>query len=888
MRIHHPTQGQGTVLSQPDEVLVVEFDNGAILKVLQSEVREIVTPEQALLKANAAKPLDVATTLLGHAIRSTSDRWGVFSRSRVKLLPHQLWVAHRVLQRWPSRWLVADDVGLGKTIEAGLILSPLLARRAVQRLLVLTPASLAEQWQTRLKDMFDIRSSRYNPEVDKPSADYWNAHRVVVASMHTLRLDHKKRWERILESDPWDLVVVDEAHHLNDSERGKPTLALELLRQMDQQRLIGGMLLFTGTPHRGKDRGFLSLLALLDPAHFHPKMRLEAALPHLASVVIRNNKGTVTDMRGDRLFQPSTVHDDTYTYSPAEQEFYDQLTHFILSGRAFAESMQLNSQRTVMLVLITLQKLAASSVAAVASALRKRLARLTDVAKPGQVPQIELDVLWARLQRLTEEGGPEDEVQELQRQIDEKMAWLQVSADEVPSLQELVATAMRVERESRLDVLQQLIASRPPGTTFLIFTEYKATQSLIVGELGTTFGWQTVSFINGDGFLEVASHPSKLIKSSRLETASDFQSGKLRFLVSTEAAGEGIDLQQNCHTLVHYDLPWNPMRMHQRVGRLNRYGQTHPVDIHLMRNPETVEGRIWSRLLEKLDRIALAFSGVQAAPEDIHALVLGAAPPTMLANLISGAANLPADQVDSWFDAQSATLGGEEVTSAVAALIGHTAKFDFGIDAPSIPKLDLPDLLPFLRAALRVHNKRLMESEAETYNFETPQAWRGHKWLVRERYDGFHFRREAADKEVAKRLLGTGVLVIEAALATACDGVATVAVTGAVTKPLYLYMVVDNVHSQDVAFNSAVLAVHGDGEDATVLVDWEAVALLNAVVERPDRDALQEPGQSYDSRQVVAGEELARQRAALFVPAFRLPFRRPVLRFVGALLPRCE
>lgn len=889
-RIKHPTHGHGTVLQVLGDIFVVEFDSGQILKVLTAETLQLAAPTQAIDGGQLGVPLHVATKLLAHAIRSTSERWGVFSRSRVKLLPHQLWVAHKVLQRWPSRWLIADDVGLGKTIEAGLILSPLLGRKLVQRMLVLAPASLAEQWQTRLREMFDIRSTLYNPEVDKPKADFWNTHRVVVASLHTLRLDFKQRWERILAAEPWDLVIVDEAHHLNDDERGGQTLAMELLRTMDKQQLIGGLLLFTGTPHRGKDYGFLSLLSLLDAGRFSTKMPLEAALEHLSSYVIRNNKSVVTDMRGDRLFQPSTVHDQLYAYGKEEQAFYDKLTAFILSGKAFARSMQLGSQRTVMLVLITLQKLAASSVAAVAGALKKRLARLGGGAERGPSRQAELDAAWARLQEIEEsEGATFDlERERLQDRIDELMDWLQISENELPSLRELVDTAAAVRRESRLDVLQRLISGLAADESLLIFTEYKVTQALIVSELRSTFGDNAVGFINGDGRLQLPDArggAGQVLQGSRDDTAERFRQGAIRFLVSTEAAGEGIDLQDRCHTLVHYDLPWNPMRMHQRVGRLNRFGQQRAVEVHMMRNPATVEGRIWSKLLEKLDRIALMFKGVQVAPEDIHGLVLGAAPPSALAGLFQRGAEQREGDLANWFDAQTATLGGQDVVTAVEALVGRTAKFDFGVDAASIPKLDLPDLLPFVRAALRCNGKRMFEKDDGLVEFETPTAWRGQKFFVRERYERLHFDR-ARKGDDANRLLGTGVPVVEAAIQAACNIESTVAVSEAVNEPICVFEVVDAVHTEGVSTRAVVVAAVGGGGQAKVVADWGAVAALNLVVARPDRPALQlstGAGIAPDFGRVVI--ETARSAVETYLATASLAFRRPEARLVGAVFP---
>ncbi|MFB1490243.1 MULTISPECIES: SNF2-related protein [unclassified Thiocapsa] len=121
-------------------------------------------------------------------------------------MPHQLWVCHRALQQWPIRLLIADDVGLGKTIEAGLILWPLLSSVKVRRLLILTPASLVEQWQYRLRTLFDIRMSMYRPEVDTPKAGFWSTHNQVVASLPTLRTDRKGRHERLLDAPRWDML----------------------------------------------------------------------------------------------------------------------------------------------------------------------------------------------------------------------------------------------------------------------------------------------------------------------------------------------------------------------------------------------------------------------------------------------------------------------------------------------------------------------------------------------------------------------------------------------------------------------------------------------------------------------------------------------------------
>ena len=212
------------------------------------------------------------------SILSVNDAWGVFSKSRVELLPHQLWVCRQVNERWPARWLVADDVGLGKTIEAGMILWPLLSRGTVKRVLVLAPASLVEQWQYRLRTMFDIRLAIYTSAADTARADFWGTHNQVVASFHTIRADHGGRQDRLLEAEPWDLLVVDEAHHLNADEQHGQTLAYRLVKQLQDTGRVKSMIFFTGTPHRGDDYGFLSLVHLLRPDLFDLRVPMRAQL----------------------------------------------------------------------------------------------------------------------------------------------------------------------------------------------------------------------------------------------------------------------------------------------------------------------------------------------------------------------------------------------------------------------------------------------------------------------------------------------------------------------------------------------------------------------------------------------------------------------------------
>ena len=173
------------------ETTLVRFSN-RIEECLSSELTLLRSAANAYLEGQVRPLSQVVLRLLGESILSVNDAWGVFSPSRIDLYPHQLWVCRKVTEQWPARWVVADDVGLGKTIEAGLILWRLFHLGLVRRLLILCPASLVQQWQERLFTMFDIRTAQYNPEQDSGRVDFWKLNPYVVASFHTMRADRER------------------------------------------------------------------------------------------------------------------------------------------------------------------------------------------------------------------------------------------------------------------------------------------------------------------------------------------------------------------------------------------------------------------------------------------------------------------------------------------------------------------------------------------------------------------------------------------------------------------------------------------------------------------------------------------------------------------------
>lgn len=809
----HARHGQGTVMLTDGDTTVVRFAHG-IEQVFTSELTPVASVSEALTTGRLAPSLEVVLRIQAEVIASVNAAWGVFTRSRISLLPHQLWVCHRALRSWPMRLLIADDVGMGKTIEAGLLLWPLLASRKVQRVLIFCPAKLVGQWQMRLKRMFDIRAATYHTDLDTDRTDFWGIHQIVVASLPTLRADRNGRHDRLLDAPVWDIVVIDEAHHLNADEETGKTLGFELVEKLNKAGKVISCVLFTGTPHRGKNYGFWSLMSLLDSDVFGPKKNEAGMLQALPRFLIRNAKQKATDMKGQRLFKPVVQYPETFTYSPPEETFYALMSEFILAGKAYATSLSRTEGGQVMLVLIALQKLASSSVAAVVAALQTRIKRLGAEAAKSKSELASID-----------EGEGDETQQALQRWLrDEKQARLRLMEDEGRYLADLIAAAGQVTSETRIvriiDIIKQRFADKP----VLLFTEYKRTQALVISALMAEFGQGAVGFMNGDDRLEGIKLPDGRLTqlAGRREDMCDaFNAGRIRFLVSTEAGGEGIDLQERCSALIHVDLPWNPMRLHQRVGRLNRYGQQRSVEVVSLRNPDTVEAMIWQKLEQKLNSIMRALGSAMDEPEDLMQLVLGMTGESLFDELFSGAMGVKREKLDAWFDNTAGTLGGESAIQTVRDLIGHAESFDLS-DLKDVPPVDLPDLMPFFQNVLAL-NRRRPKVECASLSFKTPEDWLT-SHAIRKSYDNLVFDRKAPSQA---DLMGVGHPLLEKALHQAERLAGTVCAIDGLDDPM---MVVDvSSRVTDVARQSrrTILGITGHVGSFKLLRDWEVLRSLN-------------------------------------------------------------
>ncbi len=518
-------------------------------------------------------------------------------------LPHQLYTLSRALEGDRVRYLLADEVGLGKTIEAGLILRELKLRGLVHRTLVIAPAGLVPQWVQEMKTRFHEDFRAVVPadfdawrragalgEEDNP----WRLHDQVVCPLDSVKpMDARRGWsaedvarhnrERFedLVLAGWDLVVIDEAHRL-----GGATSQVARYRLGEAvSEATPYLLLLSATPHQGKTDGFRRLLSFLDPEAFANEGDIHRE--RVAPYVIRTEKRNALDADGRALFQPRKTQLFPVAWDPGREEqrsLYDAVTSYARDGYNRA---QRERRYAVGFLMLLLQRLVTSSTRAIRTALEKRLEVLRAPVAP--LP-------------LFPEGDPETfATMEGQEQL-ETLAGVRAEAtkDEAREVESLLAAARRCEEQGPdtkaraiLEWIQKLERDEnDPALKVLVFTEFIPTQEMLAEFLGER-GYRVVRL---NGHLDM---------DERQAVLREF-AGPARILVSTDAGGEGLNLQF-CHVVVNYDLPWNPMKVEQRIGRVDRIGQAKPVRAINFALDDTVELRVREVLEEKLRRILEEF-----------------------------------------------------------------------------------------------------------------------------------------------------------------------------------------------------------------------------------------------------------------------------------------
>lgn len=480
----------------------------------------------------------------------------VWRRVGVIPYPHQLETARRVLFEMGGRAILADEVGLGKTIEAGLIIKECILRQTARKVLILTPAGLVWQWFRELKEKFNLSFGMQRSEYD------WERTDLLIASIDTAkRSPHREIIHRLF----FDILVVDEAHKLKNASTQNYRFINSIRRKY--------CLMLTATPVQNDLKELYNLINLVRPGQLGTYRQFKRAFVEdrrtpkateklrglLSQVLIRNRRG-----EGTVTFTARRVQAVPVDLSPPERRLYDGITEVVREGYLRGKTTFRN-----VLPLITLQREACSSPIAAAVTLEKLLARTADPVERAR-------------------------------------------------LEELLTLAVGLTSNSKAEALEELVAGLD-GEKVIVFTEYRATQSYLRWRLEKA-GYSTLGF---DGSLSP----------SRKEWIRELFRRQAQVLVSTESGGEGINFQFCCH-VVNYDLPWNPMRLEQRIGRVHRLGQTRDVHVYNFATRGTVEENVLFHLYDKINMFQMVFGELETI---LTRLKIGGSLERELAEVLIGA-----------------------------------------------------------------------------------------------------------------------------------------------------------------------------------------------------------------------------------------------------------
>ncbi|MFJ4829323.1 helicase-related protein [Streptomyces sp. NPDC088747] len=669
-----------------EPVTVVQVQPGTYWEFLvkgdAGDFRSVSLPEDELpgievVDAGGERPYDSDARVfrLGVEARRIRTRFqndmGALSVSSIEPLPHQLEAVYgRFLEEPRLRFLLADDPGAGKTIMTGLYIKELQLRGAADRVLIVAPANLGFQWQRELDERFRIASRRLTRDTldADPMANPWESDGVFIVSRDLLKT------EAVLGSfaaaqRPWDLAVLDEAHGYTlkinkrgaiDNRTGRYKAAERVARHAER------LLLLTATPHSGREESLWGLMRLLDRDAYGDRCpdRVEI-MPHHYS---RTTKEQMVDLRGHPLFRPRFAHTVAYDLAGAELDLYIRVSQFITQGLAEIRRERTDGGRASVsgFALTTMQRRLASSVRAICRTLQRRVERLErELEQPTATTT---DVTWPVPDKNTNGDRPEDERWALEEQALDQLSLFRAPEEieaELGLLRPLLAQAEEtallggeIKLQELWKILDQYGVGDDASKKILVFTEHKDTLDFLVHELSPHFD---VAVIHGG-----------LRPAERVQAERDFRE-HAQIMVATEAAGEGINLQF-CHLMVNYDIPWNPNRLEQRMGRVHRIGQTEDVHIFNLVAANTKEGHVLATVLGKIETMRQNEALGDQVFDVIGEILSGYRLPELLEAVVSGertsedaAAQFGAD--DGEFDEQ--LIARMRALSEKALVTGH-------------------------------------------------------------------------------------------------------------------------------------------------------------------------------------------------------------------------
>jgi superfamily II DNA or RNA helicase len=635
MRMHELVEGQhveglepklvvtlDTVKEQgPDAVRVVYVlpDGTPRLRVIgaaEAELLRIATDACPWSFAADGEAFQLAAEALRLDLAHLFDPMLAVHTSNVEPLPHQIAAVYAsLLPRQPLRFVLADDPGAGKTVMAGLYMRELLLRADAERILVVAPGSLVEQWRDELFEKFGLTFRVYDRALDhaSPSGDAFRDHTLLIARLDQLARNDDARARATAAA--WDLVVADEAHKMSAHWSGdsvKPTQRFELGRELGAA--TRHLLLMTATPHNGNEADFQLFLSLLDSDRFYGRFRDGVHVVDVSDVMRRCVKEDLVTFAGTPLFPERRAYTVNYVLSAAEAELYTAVTDYVRTQMGKADTLDGQRKGAVGFALTTLQRRLASSPEAIYQSLRRRRERLE--ARVQEERALGRSKGPATLAQLTEDFDDEDLDAETLEGLEDTVVDHASAATTIAELQAEIATLAALQaaahaivlsgQDRKWEELSRTLQSDPRMTDaggkprkLIVFTEHRDTLVYLERRIGDLIGLpDAVLTIHGG-----------TVREARKEAQARFRSDPgVRVLIATDAAGEGVNLQV-ANLMVNYDLPWNPNRLEQRFGRIHRIGQREVCHLWNLVASETREGAVYHRLLQKLEVEGAALKG---------------------------------------------------------------------------------------------------------------------------------------------------------------------------------------------------------------------------------------------------------------------------------------
>ncbi|MEG5050696.1 MULTISPECIES: helicase-related protein [unclassified Microcoleus] len=545
------------------------------------------------------------------------DRFLAIHTSQVEPYPHQITAVYEeMLPRQPLRFLLADDPGAGKTIMAGLLIKELMMRGDLQRCLIVVPGNLAIQWKEELKGKFELYFEILSNDIKTTlTENVFEKMPLVIARVDKLKRDkssQEKKLQENIKSIEWDLIICDEAHKMSASFSGrevKETKRYKLGKILSDSKTTRHFLLMTATPHNGKEEDFQLFMRLLDGDRFEGKFRNGVHYADTSDMMRRMLKEDLVDLEGKPLLPERLSYSLAYHLSHLEALLYKEVTEYVEKEFNRADKLEKGRKTSIGFALTILQRRLASSPEAIYQSLQGRRERLEKKSRQKEEDLLKIPTC-PKSENL--EDLPVVEIENLEDEFVDQATAASTIAElraEIDKLEKLVQLAQEVRKsgtDTKWEELSKLFKNNPEmfnsqgqRRKIIVFTEHRATLDYLVLRVREIIGEKAVATIHGG-----------IKQEDRQNIQKDFnQNPTVQVLVANDAAGEGINLHESCHLMINYDLPWNPNRLEQRFGRIHRIGQTEICHLWNLVAVDTREGKVFQRVLEKLEVARKALGG---------------------------------------------------------------------------------------------------------------------------------------------------------------------------------------------------------------------------------------------------------------------------------------